>query len=285
MRKHFLILTLFCFLLMQTNAQSQQSLLWKISGNGLQQPSYIFGTFHLLCAKDINITDTLKSIIHHSQQVFFEIKMDDPDLTKKTLQSVSMKDGHQLKEFIPAKDYSAIDSIFKSKTQISISLLSNYKPYLLVPLLYQSMLGCAPVGLEGELQKIAKIDSLPIYGLETLEYQMKIFDSIDYNIQAKELSKNVLHFEESRKELLQMIKVYQSKDINAMQELVKEDDTFGKYDELLLNQRNVNWIPIIINQVKLKSTFIAVGAGHLGGTKGILHLLIDKGFTITPVVY
>jgi len=284
MRKYFSILMLFFFICVHANAQNQPSLLWKISGNGLQQSSYIFGTFHLLCEKDINISDTLKSIIHHSQQVFFEIKMDDPDLNKKMMQTISMKDGHQLKEFIPAKDYSTIDSIFKSKTQISINFFATYKPYLLVSSLYQSMLGCAPVGLEGELQKIAKKDSKPIYGLETLEYQMKIFDSIDYTTQAKELSKNVLHFDESRQELLQMVKVYQSKDINAIQQFVKADDTFGKYDEILLNQRNVNWIPIIIDQIKSNPTFFAVGAGHLGGEKGVLNLLKMKGFIITPVL-
>jgi hypothetical protein len=285
MRRYILLIFLFFFLLSQLHAQNQQSLLWKISGNGLKQPSYIFGTFHLLCEKDIDIPDTLRSIIHHSKQIYFEIKMDDPDMTKKVMQSIAMKDGHQLKDFITTKDYAAIDSIFKLKTQLSLNLLSTYKPYLLIPLLYPSMFNCMPTGLETVLQNIAKKDSLPIFGLETLEYQMKIFDSIAYAIQAKELSKNILHYDESKKELLEMIKVYQSKNIEVMHDLIKTDNTFGNYEDILLNERNNNWAPIISEQIKMKSTFIAVGAGHLGGQKGILNLLRLKGFDVIPVFY
>ncbi|MBK9455713.1 MAG: TraB/GumN family protein [Bacteroidetes bacterium] len=51
----------------------------------------------------------------------------------------------------------------------------------------------------------------------------------------------------------------------------------------MLDNRNINWIPVIEEQIKLQSTFIAVGAGHLVGEKGILQLLHNQGYVISPI--
>ena len=283
--KHFFLLIFSAITLSVCSAQNQSSLLWKISGNNLKSPSYIFGTFHLLCADDLKLPDTLLSIIHQSKQVFFEIKLDDPDMNRKVQQMITMKDGHKLNDFIKSADYDSVSSIFQSKTKVPLSFVTSYKPYLLVPLLYQSMLGCMPVGFELELQKVAKQNATPIYGLETLEYQMQIFDSIPYEQQAKMLVKNLLEFDESKKDLQKMIALYKRKNIDEINSDVKDDKDFGEFEEMLLNIRNRNWIPIISNAVETMPSFFAVGAGHLGGTKGVLNLLKTKGYNITPIFY
>lgn len=279
------ICTLLSFSFIQAQQKQAKSLLWKISGNRLKTPSYIFGTFHLLCSDDAKLPDTLKTIIHQSKQIFFEIKMDDPDMTKKVMASISMKEGHQLKEFYSAADFDSISNVFRNKTNIPLSFVSNYKPYLLIPLLYQSMFGCTLVGLEKELQKISDIDSTPVKGLETLEFQMQLFDSIPYATQAKMLKSNLFEYDKYKKELLQMIKMYQQKDIDQMQKNIETDADFKKYEDMLLRQRNKTWIPVIMAEIQKTPTFIAVGAGHLGGTEGVLNLLKKQGFTVTPVLY
>ena len=270
-----------------TSAQipKEKTLFWKISGKGVEHPSYIFGTFHLLCADDSKLPDTVISIIHQSKQIYFEIKLDDPDMTKKIMQTIKMNDGHQLKDFILMKDYDSVSSIFQNKTQIPLQFVSNYKPYLLVSLLYPSMLGCSPVNFEKEIENITTNDSIHLYGLETVEFQMSIFDSIPYDEQSKMLVKTLLNFDDSKKELAQLIKTYRAKDITAMQASIGSDKDFGKYETLLLNKRNATWIPVISKAVQECATFFAVGAGHLGGSNGILNLLRKKGFIITPVNY
>ena len=285
--KQFLLAVIYVFTICTVLAQipKEKTLLWKISGNGIQHPSYIFGTFHLLCADDFKIPDTLRSVIRRSKQIYFEIKMDDPDMTKKMMQTIQMKDGHQLKDFISMSDYDSVSSIFQNKTQIPLQFVANYKPVILVSLLYPAMLGYSPVAFEKEIEKIAAKDSLPFYGLETVEFQMSIFDTIPYSEQAKMLIKSVLNFDNSKKELSELIDTYHKKDINAMQTSIESDKDFGKYETILLNKRNENWVPVISKAVREKSTLFAIGAGHLGGSNGVLNLLRKKGFIISPVKY
>jgi uncharacterized protein YbaP (TraB family) len=82
-----------------------------------------------------------------------------------------------------------------------------------------------------------------------------------------------------------MIDVYKSKDIDKMQQMSVEDKTFAEYESILLNDRNNNWVPVIIDHAKQKSTFFAVGAAHLGGQNGVINLLRKQGFTVKPILY
>ena len=269
--------------LLFSQSKSSNALLWKISGKGLKSPSYIFGTFHVLCSDDIHIPDTIHYIISHSKKVFFEIKLDDPEMTKKVMSSISMKDGHQLKEFYSSSDYDSLSNIFRNKTNIPLSFVSGYKPYLLIPLLYPSMFGCNTASMEKELQNIAEKDSVPIYGLETLEFQMNLFDSIPYKTQANMLKLNLFEYEKYKKELEQVIQMYRKKQIEKMQKTVESDPDFSKYESMLLQKRNNTWIPVLLHEIETEPVFIAVGAGHLGGSRGLLALLKKQGFTVVPV--
>jgi len=285
--KQFLFAVIYILTVGIVSAQSpkEKTLLWKISGNGMQHPSYIFGTFHLLCAEDFKIPDTLRSIIHASKQIYFEIKIDDPDMTKKMMQTIQMKDGHHLKDFISMSDYDSVSTIFQNKTQIPLQFVATYKPVILASLLYPAMLGCSPIAFEKEIENVAVKDSLPFYGLETVEFQMSLFDTIPYTEQAKMLLKSVLKFEDSKKELSELISIYQKKDIAAMQTSIGSDKDFGKYETILLNKRNENWVPVISKAVQEKQTLFAIGAGHLGGSNGVLSLLRKNGYIISAVKY
>jgi uncharacterized protein len=97
------------------------------------------------------------------------------------------------------------------------------------------------------------------------------------------LYKMVMNSDSSALVFNQLLTAYKNQDISALSELMKEDKSMGKYEEDLLLARNRNWIPIIEKQVKAKPTFIAVGAGHLGGVSGVIDLLRKKGYKVTPV--
>ncbi|HEX8358405.1 MAG TPA: TraB/GumN family protein, partial [Segetibacter sp.] len=79
--------------------------------------------------------------------------------------------------------------------------------------------------------------------------------------------------------------VYKKKDINQLYLLTTKEEEFGKYEGILLNDRNHNWIPVIGEQAKKVPTFFAFGAGHLGGEKGVISLLRKAGFTVEAVLY
>src|SRR5512133_58850 len=60
-----------------SSTSDANTLLWKISGKGLSKPSYIFGTMHMICANDIELSDSLKNAIKNSDKVYLELDMDD----------------------------------------------------------------------------------------------------------------------------------------------------------------------------------------------------------------
>src|SRR5689334_21551590 len=58
-------------------SQTPHTFLWQISGNGLKKPSYLFGTMHRLCTDDAHLSDSLRAVIAHVDEVYFEIDISD----------------------------------------------------------------------------------------------------------------------------------------------------------------------------------------------------------------
>ena len=137
--------------------------------------------------------------------------------------------------------------------------------------------------VEMELWHIAKKQKKKSGGLETAEYQMSIFDKIPYEDQAKMLIDGLRTVtpEGDENEMERMTKLYQNQDIEAMQEMIGGDSTgMAEYEDLLLGQRNRNWISVMGRMMLEQPTFFAVGAGHLGGQGGVVALLRKEGYRV-----
>ena len=72
--------------------------------------------------------------------------------------------------------------------------------------------------------------------------------------------------------------------VDAIQQLTTKDPEFGKYDALMLQNRNQNWIPVMATEMKKAPTFFAVGAAHLGGINGVINLLRKRGYLVKPII-
>lgn len=263
----------------------EKSLLWKISGNGIEKPSYLYGTFHMLCPQDFNMPDTVKAVFNTTKQLYLEIDLDDPTMMAKMMQGIMMKDGHTLKEYMTDKEFDSCSKVFKEKTGLALSLFQNYKPAMISSLLYPAMLGCQPIAFEKEFEKMAKLDSMPIKGLETIEDQLNVFDFIPYKQQTRGLVKTLYGIDKSKEQFNEMVALYKTKNVAALHDDVTGDTDLGKYEKLLLDKRNSNWIPVIAKVAIENPTFIAVGAGHLGGKNGVISLLRKQGYTVSAVIY
>ena len=123
-----------------------------------------------------------------------------------------------------------------------------------------------------------------VNGLETLEFQASIFDSIPYEKQAQDLVMYVDSIDKFRAITMEMVDMYRKQDINNMDSLMeKSDPGMMQYMDLLLYDRNKRWAEQIPEQMFNMPTLFAVGAGHLGGEKGVINLLIKQGFTVKPL--
>jgi hypothetical protein len=121
--------------------------------------------------------------------------------------------------------------------------------------------------------------------LETGQFQASVFDSIPYEWQAKELLKNIDSARQYKIEFAKMVEAYTAHRLDAMESMVDSSGfTADKFDDILLLKRNLAWVDKLDSVMAAKPVFIAVGAGHLIGEKGLLQLFKKKGFTVTPVM-
>lgn len=265
--------------------KDDNSLLWQVSGNGLQQPSYLFGTFHLMCKDDIHFSDQLKKAVTNVNDIYMELDMDDPDIMQNGLKLVNMNDGKKLKDFYTDSQYVRLQNYFKDSLQLPLQFFESMKPYFLVALLYPKMLPCETTsGVEEQLVLLAKSDKKQIQGLETIEFQSSVFDSIPYAEQAKELLQSIDSIQSYKKDFDTMLDVYKSQKIDRIEGLFNKTE-FGMNDheDLLLNDRNKKWIKQLKTIMNKESIFVAVGAGHLVGNKGLIQLLRKEGYTLIPL--
>ena len=266
---------------------ADNALLFEISGNGLKKPSYIFGTFHILCPADVMPMEKFAPYIDKTDQMIMEIDMDDPAETAAITKGAAISDGRTLKDLMTADQYAKVDAMFKNALGVSVDAVSMLKPAILGVLVVTSpkMLGCGPPSsYELSFVKIATEKKTPIIGLETVEFQSKTLESRPLEKQAESLVKMAADPQKAEGELKNLIAVYKEQDIERLHDLaVKDDDSDPEFQKNLLDDRNAAWIPKIEANIKTTPSFIAVGGGHLGGPKGVVSLLRAKGYKVTPI--
>lgn len=271
--------TLFAF------AGNAQTLLYKISGNGLKSPSYIYGTIHVIC--DAKLDENTTKALDATQQLYLEIDMDDPMLMTAMMSGMLMQNNQKMSSLASAEDFAIVDDYLSKNVGASAKMLDNLKPFMVSTMLLPSLLPCKAASIEEELMKVTKLQNEEVFGLETVEDQLAVFDKIPYQVQMNELVTSIKNnFVDEKAELDQMFALYETKDLDALLAMMttSKNEITANYQDELLYDRNSNWIVKIAKIAKQKPTFFGVGAGHLPGEKGVLALLRKSGFTVTPVL-
>jgi uncharacterized protein len=264
------------------------TLLWEVTGKGIKK-SYVFGTMHLLPAKDFRLSNEVLKKLKKSDKLVMEI-----DLNKNTnpigmMMKMFMKNKMTLDSLLTPEEVTFV--IEKSlKFGLPANMIKKVKP-MFISMLAESMgvkteeSDNSTKSYEFELMALAKKFKKETDGLETVEYQLSIFDSIPYSLQAKMLVEE-LKKEKARdsKILNETINLYKEQNIDAMVSVLNEgmgSDTLIK--SFLLTKRNTNWISQMQMKMKANPCFFAVGAGHLGGNEGVIRLLMASGYTVKPL--
>jgi uncharacterized protein len=273
----------------EKNAKDFNTLLWQISGNGLTRPSYLFGTIHMICSGDAQLSDSLKAAIANSDEVYFEVDMDNLFEMLGVMKKMKMRNDTTLADLLNKSDYERVKKYFESNESIlPFSVLETYKPLLAASMLMEGSSECeTPEAMEEVIMKEAKNNGKKIRGMETMAYQMSIFDTIPYKLQAEELLKYVDDAgkdSSENKEYDKLMQAYRDQDLVQLEELTKTTDMgIANFTDILLYNRNRNWVEKLKTILPDKSVLVAVGAGHLPGEKGVINLLRKAGYTVKPV--
>ena len=288
--KKFSAVLLVSLVTLASFAQDENNtLLWKISGNGLDKPSYLFGTIHLICAEDAILSDNMKKAISDCDEVYFEVDMDNLFEMIGAINKMKMIGDTTLKDLLSDPDYQKVKSYFEKKgSMLPFSMLETYKPMLAASTLEEGSMPCDNTAMmEQVIMKEAKSYNKKVKGLETMSYQAGVLDSIPYKLQAEQLVEYIDKAnsgESDDTEMNEMFKAYKEQDLKKLENLlIATDAGIAGFTDILLYHHNQNWVEKLKSLLPKKSLLIAVGAGHLPGEKGVINLLRKEGYKLTPV--
>ena len=265
------------------NDKEEKSLLWKISGNGLEESSYLFGTIHMICKDKFYMDEKIENALASSKVLAMELNMTDPNLMAE-MQQLSVNPGFaNIKgEFTP-EQASSLDKFLTESYGAGLDQLGILKPFVLSSMVLVKMLPCTEQSsYEMFFTEKAKTQEKTVKGLETVAFQMGVFDKIPQKLQIEELGKMMTN-PDSMEEFDKLVGAYLQQDTEKLYDIITDNEMFKEYGDLLLEDRNKNWIPKIEEMVKEQSTFIAVGSGHLGSETGVIALLRKAGYTVEAV--
>lgn len=262
-----------------------QSLLWKISGGGLKQPSYLYGTIHAICMEDLLISESMHLALQNSKQLALEVNIANTAELKQMQASMQMETPHKLTDYLSNNEYRLIERFYRDSLGVALSQLVKMKPFFISSLLYSRLLDCPVLSYEMQLARVMGLQNKPVLGLEGAQDQLKSLDVIPYQEQAQLLLEAVKNYDELKADYWNMVVSYKNKDLQSLFYIIRQVSLgMQSYEKLLLQDRSRRWMPTLETLAHKTPTFFAVGAAHLPGEEGLIKLLQRRGYTVEPVV-
>lgn len=292
--KKILGIIIFISIALNVNAQ----LLWKISGNGLEKPSYIFGTHHLAPLSIKDSIQALPQVIDGTTQVYGEVIMADmmsPQFMQLMQQQMMIAGDTTLQSLFTPEQLEIVSKVVKENMMADLSMLDKLKPAVITQQL--TLLFCMKhfgginpqEQLDTYFQQQATQSGKKVGGLETPESQLDVlFKTQTLQRQANLLFCLVKDIDKAMSQAKRLNEAYLSQNLDDVLKLMEERegnscDPLPGEMESLLDDRNKAWIEKMPAIMKDAPTFFVVGAGHLPGANGVLSLLKQQGYTVEPM--
>jgi uncharacterized protein YbaP (TraB family) len=257
-------------------------LLWEISGNGMERPSYLFGTVHLQERKVFGLNEHLFEKMGDCVVYAGELDLDDAN-RRTASEFLFLPEGTFLEQLYSGDDYARLSEKFRSLTGLDITLFHGFKPVGLLLYFVQSFYSRdATISLDEFLRSRAVEHGLQPAGLETVGEQVSLMERIT--------PAEVLRFFDEadpammEKQSEETLDLWLRGDIEGMIRLADQQTGFDPFDRRsLIDERNVRLADRLDGIMRERPVFCAVGAGHLGGTNGMVALLRKAGYLLRPV--
>lgn len=263
-----------------------KTVFWKISGKEPEKNSYLFGTIHILPKSEFEPFEIADKILEKTELFVLEMEIDVPlKQQMEWAKQMMLPHGEMIPDFMDEEDFNKLKTYALDSLEVKEFLFNTYikmKPFAFYAALIPHAIGKKIEGYEMHFSKIVKKKNIPVYGLETFEFQMGIFDSIPNQDQ---LSMFFDEIPDMKKEMEEMITIYKDQDIYQMARSLKEEGgEYAELEEKLLILRNKDWSIKLDTLMQDNSCFIAVGAAHLAGEHGLIKLLRERGYKVEGIM-
>lgn len=259
-----------------------RGLLFEVSGAG-PAPSYLFGTIHSDDPRVLTLPARVQAGFDLADGFVMEA-IPDPQAVEKARRVMVFDDGRRLSAILPMDLYRQVVEAAASRG-LTTAAIEPLKPWALVTLL------SAPPSRSGEfldllLYRTAQEQGKPVAGLETLSEQMAILDGLTEAEQIALLRETLATIGELGEVQTRLVAAYVRRDLdslaqlNAMYRRWGSPDLTERVQELAIDERNARMAERLRPLLDQGGRFIAIGALHLPGPKGVLQRLADAGLVV-----
>jgi uncharacterized protein YbaP (TraB family) len=291
MKKTFLLVLLcllFASALVAQRTKQENSLLWKVTGNGLKKPSYLFGTYHFLSNGFVDTIPAIKKAYAASDAVVGELVIDSS--IQRPMMEASVLQGTTLQKLLPDTLYNKTAKWFKEEAGLDLIKFDALNPLTVMTaalaITHQKYFPNKPgeVQLDTYFQELAKRDGKKVLGLETIQMQINaMFKQLTLARQVEILNETFKEKDGLKSAIAVMNDAYTSNDLDALHQLMYAETYKPEEMKPLLDDRNNYWMQQVPKLMNEQPLFVAVGALHLVGETGLVQQLRKKGYTVTPV--
>ncbi|WP_420571411.1 TraB/GumN family protein [Kordia sp.] len=279
MRIHISLLLLF-FTSLLLSQESKQSLLWEISGNGMEKPSYLYGTMHVSKKVAFRLDDVFFKALEEAETVALE---SDPttwlahsyESRNNTSSAYGGGENFYDRNFNPQ---------FSEKE--SVRRIIRFDNRIINGYLYRKQAGADDFEEETYLDmfiyQAGKKNNKPIISLENIEESRYLTSRAAYNVLKKKPDEWVQKMFKKQNRYTVQEDVYRDRNIELLDSIGAATNT-EFYREHMLFKRNENMVIVMDSLMKHKTVFAGVGAAHLAGEKGMLQMLEDRGYKVKPL--
>jgi len=257
----------------------KNTLLWRLEHANREGFSYLFGTMHVRDSKAFGFVAQAKEKILSCEA--FATEFNFAEAEHSNIIPTQLPEGMTLSRLLTKRQYQKVQHYFSLITGLPFHLFENSTPLIISNLMAGHILSSdRAVSLDQELWNFAKAEEKILLGVESLEEQMAIFQMIPLKVQVQSLVKSIKSISQFKKATLKSIEVYQSGDIVKLYKMAKKGN--GKLRKILLYDRNQIMASRITRLIEEQNIFIAIGAGHLAGSKGDIKLPLGAALNANP---
>lgn len=284
------VLTALTFILSAQTIKAQtdtNALLWEISGNGLEQPSYIFGILKFIPADKYYFPANAEDALKKCQVIATETGLDHHSMHEMN-KAAHLEHHQSIDEFIGDEYYAKLKSIFSNRLDVPEfkfnMVYKKFKPVMLSTTMTRLALGDNIKFYELELTSRANSMGLLTVSLENIEKEIAMLEKMSFEAQTNALKHTLDNFDKQIEDYKKLVDFYKDGNLHKSLEYtmhpIENNENFLKY---FVNERNSTWIPKIESYSKQAPTFYLLGVSHLADEHGVIAQLRSKGYTVKAV--
>jgi uncharacterized protein len=255
-------------------------MLWKFYKDNPEDCSYLLGTMHLATDEAYTYADIAKKYIDAVPVYAGEMDLNEA-AAHDMMQHMLLPDDDRFSSFFRPKQYQKYLKIIVKTFGIDITKYDRCTPFFLNNLLAElSLPKSKNEALDHYLWNYAMANDKEMKGVESFEDQLRVLQQIPQEFQVKSFRSALKNIKAFKSKLRSINKMYREGEVNKIYKASKK--SMGPIRKLMIYDRNIYMTEKVIKFVGQKPLFVAVGAAHLPGKKGLLALLKKEGFTIKP---